>query len=81
MELMIEHNCYLVPTITAGKQVTEKAEIEGYFPDVVAQKAREIGPVIQGMFGRAYKKGVAIAFGTEPEYFPMDSTRRNLAIW
>jgi imidazolonepropionase-like amidohydrolase len=55
MELMIEHNCYLVPTITAGKQVTEKAEIEGYFPDVVAQKAREIGPVIQGMFGRAYK--------------------------
>ena len=70
MELMIEHNCYLVPTITAGKQVTEKAEIEGYFPDVVAQKAREIGPVIQGMFGRAYKKGVAIAFGTDAGVFP-----------
>lgn len=70
MELMKKHNCYLVPTIIAGKQVTEKAEIEGYFPEVVAQKAREIGPIIQGMFGRAYKKGVAIAFGTDAGVFP-----------
>ena len=70
MELMKENDTYLVPTITAGKQVTEKAKIDGYFPAVVAKKASEIGPLIQDMFGRAYKKGVPIAFGTDAGVFP-----------
>ncbi|MGB7394098.1 MAG: amidohydrolase family protein [Pricia sp.] len=70
MEMMKEYDSYLVPTITAGKQVTEKAKIDGYFPEVVAKKASEIGPLIQDMFGRAYKKGVPIAFGTDAGVFP-----------
>lgn len=70
MELMIKHNTYLVPTITAGKQVEEKAKIKGFFPEVVAKKAAEIGPLIQGMFKRAVKKGVPIAFGTDAGVFP-----------
>jgi imidazolonepropionase-like amidohydrolase len=70
MELMVKHNTYLVPTITAGKQVEEKAEVPGFFPEVVAQKAREIGPLILEMFKRAYKKGVPIAFGTDAGVFP-----------
>lgn len=70
MGLMIQYNSFLVPTITAGKQVTEKAKIKGYFPEVVAKKASEIGPKIQGMFARAYKKGVPIAFGTDAGVFP-----------
>lgn len=70
MELMKEYGAFMVPTITAGKQVAEKAEVPGYFPDVVAKKAREIGPLIQNTFGRAYKKGVAIAFGTDAGVFP-----------
>ena len=70
MELMKKHNTFLVPTITAGKQVEEKAKIEGFFPEVVAQKALEIGPLIQDMFKRAYKKGVPIAFGTDAGVFP-----------
>ena len=70
MELMKQYNSYLVPTLTAGKQVTEKAEVPGYFPEVVAQKAREIGPVIQDMFRKAYKSGVPIAFGTDAGVFP-----------
>lgn len=70
MELMKKYDAYLVPTITAGKQVAEKAEVKGYFPEVVAVKAREIGPLIQGTFGRAYKKGVKIAFGTDAGVFP-----------
>ncbi|HEA23291.1 hypothetical protein LCGC14_1012270 [marine sediment metagenome] len=70
MEMMIKYNAYLVPTITAGKQVAEKAKIEGYFPPVVAKKAAEIGPMIQDMFKRAYKKGVPIAFGTDAGVFP-----------
>ncbi len=70
MDLMKQYNAYMVPTITAGKQVAEKAEVPGYFPDVVAVKAREIGPLIQGTFGKAFKKGVNIAFGTDAGVFP-----------
>jgi imidazolonepropionase-like amidohydrolase len=69
MELMIEYDVYLVPTITAGKEVSEKAEVEGYYPALVVPKAREIGPQIQGTFGKAYKKGVKIAFGTDAGVF------------
>ncbi len=70
MELMKQYNAYLVPTITAGKQVAEKAKIKDYFPEVVAKKAAEIGPLIQKMFKQAYKKGVPIAFGTDAGVFP-----------
>nr|WP_299073963.1 amidohydrolase family protein [uncultured Allomuricauda sp.] len=70
MDLMVQYNSYLVPTITAGKQVAEKAKIPGYFPEVVAKKASEIGPLIQSTFAKAYKKGVPIAFGTDAGVFP-----------
>ncbi|WP_340075161.1 metal-dependent hydrolase family protein [Leptobacterium sp. I13] len=70
MELMKKYNAYLVPTITAGKQVAEKAEIKDYYPAIIVPKAREVGPQIQGTFARAYKKGVPIAFGTDAGVFP-----------
>lgn len=69
MKLMRQHDVYLVPTITAGKEVTGNAEIEGYYPELVVPKAREIGPAIQDMFARAYKAGVGIAFGTDAGVF------------
>ena len=70
MDLMKEKNAYLVATITAGKQVAEKAKIKGYFPDVVTPKALEIGPQIQDTFGRAFKRGVPIAYGTDAGVYP-----------
>ncbi|MEM8762189.1 MAG: amidohydrolase family protein [Bacteroidota bacterium] len=76
MDLMVQYDAYLVPTITAGKQVTEKAKIPGYFPKVVAQKASEIGPKVQNTFGKAYKKGVPIAFGTDAGVFPHGENAR-----
>ena len=69
MELMKEHGTYLVPTITAGKEVSEKAEVENYYPELVVPKAREIGPQLQSTFSKAYKKGVNIAFGTDAGVF------------
>jgi len=69
MELMKKHNAYLVPTITAGKEVTEKAKVEGYFPAIIVPKALDIGPKIQSTFGKAYQKGVNIAFGTDAGVF------------
>jgi imidazolonepropionase-like amidohydrolase len=69
MELMKEHKTYLVPTITAGEEVMANARIEGYFPQVIAQKALEIGPVSKQNFYKAYRKGVPIAFGTDAGVF------------
>jgi imidazolonepropionase-like amidohydrolase len=69
MELMKKHNAYLVPTITAGKEVAEKAKIAGFYPDIVVPKALAVGPQIEGTFARAYKKGVGIAFGTDAGVF------------
>ena len=69
MELMKKHNVYLVPTIIAGKTVSEKAIIPNYYPAVIAGKALDIGPRMQSMFARAYKKGVGIGFGTDAGVF------------
>lgn len=69
MKLMIKHDVYLVPTITAGKAVSENALIPNYYPEIVIPKALEVGPKIQSTFGKAYKKGVKIAFGTDAGVF------------
>ena len=69
MELMKKYDVYLVPTITAGKFVSDKAKIDGYYPEIIVPKALDIGPKIQNMFGRAYKAGVGIAFGTDAAVF------------
>jgi imidazolonepropionase-like amidohydrolase len=79
MELMKQHGTFFVPTILAGKFVEEKAQIEGYFPEVVRPKAAEIGPVIQATFGRAYKAGVKIAFGTDSGVSPHGQNAREFA--
>lgn len=65
MDLMIERGTYLVPTISAGHFVAEKAKEPGFYPDVVVPKALKIGPQIQETFAKAYKYGVKIAFGTD----------------
>jgi imidazolonepropionase-like amidohydrolase len=69
MELMKKYDVYLVPTISAGKFVSEKAKIPNYYLAVIVPKALDIGPKIQNMFSRAYKAGVGIAFGTDAAVF------------
>ena len=62
---MKKYGTYYVPTIMAGNWVAEKAKIDGFFPELVRPKAAAIGPLIQQTFGKAYKAGVKIAFGTD----------------
>lgn len=69
MELMKEYDVYYVPTITAGKEVSDKAKVKGFYPEIIVPKALAIGPKIQTTFGKAYKKGVGIAFGTDAGVF------------
>jgi imidazolonepropionase-like amidohydrolase len=63
--LFKKHGTYLVPTILAGKTVEELAKKPGALHPSVREKAARIGPLMQGMFARAYKGGVKIAFGTD----------------
>lgn len=70
MELMKKHDTYLVPTLSAGREVEKNAEIPGFYPDLVVPKAKEVGPVLKATFAKAYKKGVKIAFGTDAGVFP-----------
>ena len=68
--LFKQNGAYLVPTIIAGKTVESKAQIPGFFPPAIAQKALKAGPLIQQAFGRAYRGGVKIAFGTDAGVYP-----------
>lgn len=79
MSLMKEKGTYYIPTISAGKFVAEKATIEGYYPAIIVPKALEIGPQIQTTFGKAYKAGVKIAFGTDAGVSPHGDNGKEFA--
>jgi imidazolonepropionase-like amidohydrolase len=68
--LMVKNGTYLVPTLSAGRYVGEKAKVEGFYPEVVRPKAAAIGGEVTGMFRRAVAAGVKIAFGTDAGVFP-----------
>lgn len=70
IELFKKTGAWYVPTIIAGKSVSDSAKIPNYFPAVVAKKAMEIGPKLQATFTKAYKAGVKIAFGTDAGVYP-----------
>jgi imidazolonepropionase-like amidohydrolase len=70
MDLMKQKGTYHVPTIIAGRSAAEYAKIPGYYHPLVVPKALEIGSKIQDNFGKAYKRGVKIAFGTDAGVFP-----------
>lgn len=76
MQLMRERGTWYVPTIIAGKFVSEKAAVPGYYPPQVAAKAVKVGPIIQGTAGRAYKAGVRLAFGTDAAVYPHGENAR-----
>jgi imidazolonepropionase-like amidohydrolase len=65
ISLFKKYDVWYVPTIIAGKSVSDSALKPGYFPPLIAEKAMTIGSHIQGTFSRAYKGGVKIAFGTD----------------
>ena len=68
--LFKKHGAWYVPTIMAGRYVADKAKVPGYYSALVQPKAAAIGPLIQATFGRAYRAGVKIAFGTDAAVYP-----------
>ncbi len=76
MDLMIKYGTYHVPTIIAGRSAADYAKIPGYYHPLVVPKAIAIGSKIQENFGKSYKKGVKIAFGTDAGVFPHGENAR-----
>ncbi len=76
MDLMIKMGTYHVPTIIAGKSAAEYAKIPGYYHPLVVPKAIAIGSRIQENFGKSYRRGVKIAFGTDAGVFPHGENAR-----
>jgi imidazolonepropionase-like amidohydrolase len=70
IKLFKQHGAYFVPTISAGREVAEKAKLPDYYAPIVRPKAAAIGPLMQDTFSRAWKRGVKIAFGTDAAVFP-----------
>jgi len=70
---------WYVPTISAGRFVGEKSKEPDYYSPLVRPKAAAIGPLIQSTFGRAYKAGVKIAFGTDAGVFPHGDNAKEFA--
>ena len=73
IRLMKEHGTHYVPTISAGRFVYEHAQDPDYFPAIVRPKALAVGPQIQATFGKAWKAGVTIMFGTDTGVGPHGS--------
>lgn len=76
MRLMKEKGTWWVPTLSAGRFVGEKAEVPGYYPEIVRPKARAVGRQIMDTFRKAYAAGVPIAFGTDAGVSPHGDNAR-----
>lgn len=68
--LMKKYNTYLVPTLSAGKYVAEKAQVKGYYPDIIIPKIEKVTTTLKKTFTMIAKSGVNIAFGTDAGVFP-----------
>lgn len=68
--LMIQNNTYMVPTLSAGRYVEEKAKIPNYYPPVIIPKITSTMAVLDETIEMVINKGVPIAFGTDAGVFP-----------
>lgn len=68
--LMKTYNCYLVPTLSAGRYVRQQADIKGYYPDIIIPKIMKIDAGIRATMAMVKAEGVPIAFGTDAGVFP-----------
>ena len=69
-QLMKQYGTYLVPTLSAGRYVAEKADVPNYYPEIIIPKIKKIDKELRKTFAMVYKEGVNIAFGTDAGVFP-----------
>lgn len=75
------HGAYLVPTLLIGERVLELARAHPeQLPPGAAAKAIAVVPIMQANFGKAYRAGVKIAFGTDESLVPHGQNAREFAL-
>jgi imidazolonepropionase-like amidohydrolase len=81
IDLMLEHDTFLVPTLLAPIAVLEAAEQPGSgMPQYGIDKARETIEIHSDSIARAYKAGVKIAMGTDAGVMPHGTNLRELGL-
>lgn len=80
IELMLEHDTFLVPTLVAPLGVIEQAEATGTMPEYALRKAKETIDVHRESIAKAYKAGVKIAMGTDAGVVPHGTNLRELGL-
>lgn len=68
--LMKQYNTYLVPTLSAGRYVEDKAKVPNYYPDVILPKIKSTMEVLSETISMVIQEEVPIAFGTDAGVFP-----------
>ncbi len=79
IELMLEHDTFLVPTLLAPAEVVEKGEEVG-MPAHAIRKAREVIDVHKDSIRRAHEAGAKIAMGTDAGVMPHGTNLRELGL-
>ncbi len=79
IELMKQHNTYLVPTIYLREWRSENAVKIG-LPDYVIQKAEAVKKVAYPNLERAFRSGVPVAFGTDAAVYPHGLNGKEFAL-
>jgi imidazolonepropionase-like amidohydrolase len=70
-KLFKEHGAYLVPTLLIAQRVLDVANTHPeMLPPTAADKAKAVVPTLEANFGKAYRAGVKIAFGTDESLVP-----------
>ncbi|MEM9058450.1 MAG: amidohydrolase family protein, partial [Pseudomonadota bacterium] len=66
--------------LLAGDFVREKAKEDGFFPAIVRPKAAQVGAAMANTFGKAYRAGVPIVFGTDSGVSPHGMNAREFSL-
>ena len=74
--LMKKHGTWYVPTISAGRSSRRRRRSRASIPEIVRPKAARIGAQIQDTFGKAWRAGVKIGFGTDQGVAPHGDNAR-----
>jgi imidazolonepropionase-like amidohydrolase len=80
IELFSRSGAYLVPTLLAIQTVARRAQVEGYYPQAVRDKALLLSDSSQQNLRRAREAGIRIAFGTDSGVFSHGEGARELAL-
>ncbi len=80
IELMLERDTYLVPTLVAPRGVVDAAEAGAAVPEASLEKARQVIDIHRESFRRAVAAGVRVAMGTDSGVTPHGQNLRELVL-